>query len=507
MTQRECDRLVALRKADKKLITQKQAAQQTGLSERHLRRLLRSFAAKATRPWSMPRGAARPTASSAPRRKNKPWQSSPNPSTPALARLWRRSISSSATASKSAAKRCAVGWPPRASGSPAAASQDARIRGGPAAVAAASWCNGTPPSTTGWRDAGRSCRLIGMIDDASSELLARFVRHDSGEENRRLLKTYLEQNGRPVAFYTDRASLFVNTPKNSAGEDPKLLPPTQIGRALQELDIESITAYSPQAKGRVERSFGTAQDRLVKGLRVAGATTIEQANAYLESEFLPWWNATPAGSPRRGASRARSRARSGLGAEPRRDAAGRQRLHDSLPGKELSNRPQGDCAGSAKQPSAGGETPGRRPGRALRQARTGAEALRRAAPIGAPAAQERPGGTRFGSGREGWRQSCRQAKQRLDEGLRSERQPACVASGAGIRRLARRYAGLGVAAKPRLYAERPSGRCAELAVAAKPRRYGERRANGAQRSSRWRSPRPPLRSFTKAISVNEQKTL
>ena len=139
---------------------------------------------------------------------------------------------------------------------------------------------------------GEKLYLIGMIDDASSELLARFVRHDSGEENRRLLKTYLEQNGRPVAFYTDRASLFVNTPKNSAGEDPKLLPPTQIGRALQELDIESITAYSPQAKGRVERSFGTAQDRLVKGLRVAGATTIEHANAYLESEFLPWWNAT-----------------------------------------------------------------------------------------------------------------------------------------------------------------------------------------------------------------------
>ena len=70
------------------------------------------------------------------------------------------------------------------------------------------------------------------------------------------------------------------------------MPPTQIGRALQELGIESITAYSPQAKGRVERSFGTAQDRLVKGLRVAGATTIEQANAYLESGFLPWWNAT-----------------------------------------------------------------------------------------------------------------------------------------------------------------------------------------------------------------------
>ena len=58
--------------------------------------------------------------------------------------------------------------------------------------------------------------LIGMIDDASSELLARFVRHDSSEENRRLLRSYLEQNGRPVAVYTDRAGMFVNTPKNSA---------------------------------------------------------------------------------------------------------------------------------------------------------------------------------------------------------------------------------------------------------------------------------------------------
>jgi hypothetical protein len=53
-----------------------------------------------------------------------------------------------------------------------------------------------------------------------------------------------------------------------------------------------IGAHSPQAKGRVERSFQTAQDRLVKGLRVVGATTLEQANAYLETEFLVWWNNT-----------------------------------------------------------------------------------------------------------------------------------------------------------------------------------------------------------------------
>ena len=60
-------------------------------------------------------------------------------------------------------------------------------------------------------------------------------------------------------------------------------------RALQELGITWIAAHSPQAKGRVERNFGTAQDRLVKGLRVAGVNTIEQANQYLEQDYLVWW--------------------------------------------------------------------------------------------------------------------------------------------------------------------------------------------------------------------------
>src|SRR4051794_10103524 len=127
-------------------------------------------------------------------------------------------------------------------------------------------------------------------------MLARFVEHDSTEENLRLLQSYLERNGRPLSFYTDKAALFTNTPKTKrgelAGKDRSELPPTQIGRALKELDIEWIAAHSPQAKGRIERSFNTAQDRLVKGLRVAKAKTIEQANAYLDNEFLPWWNQT-----------------------------------------------------------------------------------------------------------------------------------------------------------------------------------------------------------------------
>lgn len=143
---------------------------------------------------------------------------------------------------------------------------------------------------------GERFYLIHMIDDATSELTARFVAHDSTEENMRLLKTYLERHGRPVAFYTDKASLFQTAPKIARDQkelprdEREPLPPTQIGRALRELGIAWIAAHSPQAKGRVERSFQTAQDRLVKGLRVAGVKTLEQANRYLEQEFVPWWN-------------------------------------------------------------------------------------------------------------------------------------------------------------------------------------------------------------------------
>ena len=145
---------------------------------------------------------------------------------------------------------------------------------------------------------GPKLYLIGMIDDATSRFHGRFVEHDSTEENIRLLGSYVERYGRPLGFYTDKASLFHTTPriprdsKAVSRDQQEPLPPTQIGRALRELDIVWIAAHSPQAKGRVERSFQTAQDRLVKGLRVAGAKTLEQANTYLEAEFIPWWNLT-----------------------------------------------------------------------------------------------------------------------------------------------------------------------------------------------------------------------
>jgi hypothetical protein len=143
-----------------------------------------------------------------------------------------------------------------------------------------------------------------MIDDATSRLWARFALHDSTEENMNLLETYLQRHGRPAAFYTDKASLFRTAPKstrqerNLPREERELLPPTQIERGLRELGIVWIAAHSPQAKGRIERSFETAQDRLVKDLRMAGVATLEQANRYLETEFIPWWNQTLAVEPK-----------------------------------------------------------------------------------------------------------------------------------------------------------------------------------------------------------------
>ncbi|MGH9510377.1 MAG: ISNCY family transposase [Terriglobales bacterium] len=132
--------------------------------------------------------------------------------------------------------------------------------------------------------------LIAMIDDATSVLTARFAAHDSTEENMRLLNSYIEQWGRPVEVYTDKAGLFqVNRPvpySKQVEEEAR----TQIGRALVELGIGWIPAQSPQAKGRVERSFGTMQDRLVKGLRRAGARTLEEAERYLQAVFVPEWN-------------------------------------------------------------------------------------------------------------------------------------------------------------------------------------------------------------------------
>ncbi len=302
MSQAERDRLVALKKANKKLITQKQAAEEIGVTERQVRRLLRKLRRKGDHavvhdlrgrasnrklPAEVERCAVQilsepvyrgfgPTLAAEYLRKQhgiavsketlRRWM--------ADAGLWR-------------AGQRRIGevhqWRPR------------RSRCGELVQ----W----DTSTHDWLEGrGERIYLISMIDDATSRLFARFVRHDSSEENRRLLGSYLERFGRPLAFYTDKAGMFQVTVKTKRqeqreGRDRLPMPPTQIERALRELHVVWIPAHSPQAKGRVERQFRTAQDRLVKGLRVAGASTIEEANAYLEKEYLPWWNQTLAIAP------------------------------------------------------------------------------------------------------------------------------------------------------------------------------------------------------------------
>jgi hypothetical protein len=132
---------------------------------------------------------------------------------------------------------------------------------------------------------GEQLVLITLIDDATSLLLARFYLEATVRTHMDLLGRWLRQRGRPRIVYTDRHSIFEPQDKGKALPDAL----TQFGRALKELGIELICARSPQAKGRVERSFGTAQDRWVKELRLAGATTCAGANEVLE-RLLPEHN-------------------------------------------------------------------------------------------------------------------------------------------------------------------------------------------------------------------------
>jgi transposase-like protein len=132
---------------------------------------------------------------------------------------------------------------------------------------------------------GEQLVLISMIDDATNQIVARFYPAGTTAAHMELLGRWLRRHGRPLALYTDRHSIFEPQDKGQAVVESE----TQFGRALRELDIELIRAHSPQAKGRVERSFGTAQDRWVKELRLAGATTAAEANAVLE-RLLPIHN-------------------------------------------------------------------------------------------------------------------------------------------------------------------------------------------------------------------------
>ena len=131
-----------------------------------------------------------------------------------------------------------------------------------------------------------SCTLIVFIDDATSKLTGlQFFPTETTQAYMHVLKSHMASYGRPVSFYSDRHGIFrVNQKETKSGDGH-----TQFSRALETLDIESIQAQTPQAKGRVERVNKTLQDRLVKEMRLKGINNLNDANAFLP-EFIAHFN-------------------------------------------------------------------------------------------------------------------------------------------------------------------------------------------------------------------------
>jgi transposase len=146
-----------------------------------------------------------------------------------------------------------------------------------------------------WLEGQAPLDLIVTLDDATGAIYSAFLVEEEGTASTfRALKDVFPEHGLPMSFYTDRGSHYFRTTK--AGEiDRSHL--TQVGRALEQLGVDHIGAYSPQARGRSERAFQTLQDRLPKELRLAGVTDIEAANAFIRDVYLPEHNARFAVDP------------------------------------------------------------------------------------------------------------------------------------------------------------------------------------------------------------------
>ena len=141
---------------------------------------------------------------------------------------------------------------------------------------------------------GPKLHLVGAIDDATGSMpWASFENAETTEAYMGLLAEITKRQGVPASVYVDRHSIFVTTRKSWALEEELQghRQPTQVGRALQQLGISLILAKSPQAKGRVERLWQTLQDRLISELRLRGIATKQEANAYLQQEFMHEFNA------------------------------------------------------------------------------------------------------------------------------------------------------------------------------------------------------------------------
>jgi transposase len=140
-----------------------------------------------------------------------------------------------------------------------------------------------------WFQDGRYWDLITILDDATSEIYyARLVREEGTRTLMPAIREVVEKRGIFCALYSDRASHFFVTPKAGGKVDPQRV--TQLGRALQELGIQMIPAYSPQARGRMERSYRTWQGRFPQELRIGKISTVEAANRFLTEKYIGEFN-------------------------------------------------------------------------------------------------------------------------------------------------------------------------------------------------------------------------
>jgi transposase len=140
-----------------------------------------------------------------------------------------------------------------------------------------------------WFQDERRHELIIILDDATSEIYyAQLVEAESTRTVMAALREVIETKGLFCSLYSDRAGHFFVTPKH--GERVHADRPTQVGRALQELGVKMIAAYSPQARGRMERSYGTWQGRLPQELRLRGISDLERANEFLRCEYIAEFN-------------------------------------------------------------------------------------------------------------------------------------------------------------------------------------------------------------------------
>ncbi len=132
---------------------------------------------------------------------------------------------------------------------------------------------------------------MAYIDDATSEVFARFYAYEGTLPAFDSFARYARRYGLPQSVYVDRHTTYRSPGKRTVIDElaGRSRPQSQFERALSELGVQVIPAYSPQAKGRIERLFGTFQDRFIKELRLAGATTREAANRFLEG-YLPRYN-------------------------------------------------------------------------------------------------------------------------------------------------------------------------------------------------------------------------